>query len=222
MTAAGESSGAGTGASEPNPLAGAADRSGTATHAGAKGLSRRSGILLILVLGGLILLSSVPTWVSARATSALGANVDLAVTGGDAAAGVGAAGLAIAAAGIATGLVGRGGRWVIAIVLGLSGLVVCGSAWTVIDLTGVSEITGGADLSVMPWLALILGACGLGLAILIALRSGTWAASSRRHERGAASPAPSSPADALARDEDNVDPSDLWDAQTRGEDEPLQ
>ena len=222
MTVAGESSGAGTGASEPNPLAGAADRSGTATHAGAKGLSRRSGILLILVLGGLILLSSVPTWVSARATSALGANVDLAVTGGDAAAGVGAAGLAIAAAGIATGLVGRGGRWVIAIVLGLSGLVVCGSAWTVIDLTGVSEITGGADLSVMPWLALILGACGLGLAILIALRSGTWAASSRRHERGAASPAPSSPADALARDEDNVDPSDLWDAQTRGEDEPLQ
>ena len=234
MTVAGESSGAGTGASEPNPLAGAADRSGTATHAGAKGLSRRSGILLILVLGGLILLSSVPTWVSARATSALGANVDLAVTGSDAAAGVGAAGLAIAAAGIATGLVGRGGRWVIAIVLGLSGLVVCGSAWTVIDnptapalaaagrLTGVSEITGGADLSVMPWLALILGACGLGLAILIALRSGTWAASSRRHERGAASPAPSSPADALARDEDNVDPSDLWDAQTRGEDEPLQ
>ena len=229
MTATGDSVAGDPATPKSSPAA-----TGTASAEKPTGLSRRAGILLILLLGALVLLSSVPTWVSAQATSALGGSVDLAVTGADAAAGVGAAGLAIVAAAIATGLVGRGGRWVIAIVLGLSSLVVCGSAWTVIQdptssavsaagrLTGVPEILGSADLTLMPWFALMLGVIGLYLAFLISVRSGAWAASSRRHERTGAVQAPSSAEENAPAREEPLDHTDLWDAQTRGDDEPLQ
>lgn len=205
-------------------------------------MSRRSAVLAVLVLGGAVLLSAVPTWVSGTTVSALGPQVALAVAGTQAAAGVLASGLALLAAGVAGGLVGRMGRWVVVVVLFIASVVVIWSAIAVIvnprssalaaaaSQTGVASLLAEPGVSLWPWITALLGAAGLLLSVAVAKGSRTWTVTSQRHERvrtRAGDTTVSGPEPRLAQQNDRPDQSDesdqadfadLWDAQTRGDD----
>lgn len=216
-------------------------------------MKRRSAVVATILLGGLVLLSSVPTWVWGSADSALGHSVALSITGTDAAPGVAAAGLALLAAGVAAGLVGRAGRWIVVAGVAAASLMTLWSAIGVLAQprpvalraaaasTGVPELSGEPTTALWPWAAALLAVAGLALSIVIARASAAWHTGSRRHERasGATHTSVESPgadadragerqgeadAGSLLGDKDNsdvrIDNADLWDAQTRGDDEP--
>lgn len=195
-------------------------------------MSRRSAVLTILLLGGLVLLSAVPTWISGSTVSALGPQIDLDVPGTQAAPGVMAAGLALLASGVACGLVGRLGRWIVVLVVLLASVVVVGSVIGAVvnprgpalaaaaEQTGVASLLTEPGVTGWPWAALVLGVAGAALSTGIGRGSKTWRVTSSRHERvqtrvqGNSAAAVDSAPDA---DSDQADLADLWDAQTRGD-----
>lgn len=211
-------------------------------------MSRRSAIMMILSLGIGTFLVALPTWVTGSTPSVLGPLEHLDVTGSAAAPGVTAAGLAFLAAGIATGLVGRVGRWVVLGVVGIASLIVVGSSITVVrdpqgpllsaaaSRTGIAQLAEGPHLSVWPWVGIGLGAVSLLLTAWLVRSSGTWLATSRRHERGGTvapeflSSSDQGPSPREVESPETIggagpheppkppaDPTDLWDAQTRGD-----
>lgn len=184
---------------------------------------RRAGsVLALLLLSGLVALTTLPAWVTATAAGPQGEQVAVTVRGSAAAPGLVAAALVLLAAAGAVALVGRIGRWVVVGVVAAAGVLVVASglaAWggaaaaaerAAADATGVSGVVG--EVAVGPW---PLVAAGLGLvvvaaAVRLALVSGRWPATSDRHERagGSAPPAAAGPEDERS----------TWDALSRGDD----
>lgn len=195
-------------------------------------MSRRSAVLTILLLGGVVLLSAVPTWISGTTISALGPQIDLDVPGTQAAPGVMAAGLALLASGVACGLVGRLGRWIVVLVVVLASVVIVGSAIGAVvnprgpalaaaaEETGVASLLTEPGVTVWPWVALVLGVAGVALSTGIGRGSKTWRITSSRHERVQTRVQSSSTVaveGSSNMDSDQADLADLWDAQTRGD-----
>ncbi|MFC8731277.1 Trp biosynthesis-associated membrane protein [Luteimicrobium sp. NPDC057192] len=206
-------------------------------------ISRRSAVLLLLVLGGVALLTAIPTWLTTAGSTVLEPLVVVQVAGTKAAPGVGAGALVVAAAALALGIIGRIGRYVVLLVAALAGAVVAFSALGVVrdptpvatreaaDATGVTELTEGVHVAFWPYATTVVGALVVVLAILVAVRSGAWRTSTR-HERvaagapaspdGAAATAPEAPAATehpVADDGSGfVDEHAAWDSLTRGED----
>ncbi|MGC5166130.1 Trp biosynthesis-associated membrane protein [Luteimicrobium sp. DT211] len=195
-------------------------------------VSRRSAVLLLLVLGGVALLTAVPTWLTTAGSTVLEPHVDVLVAGTKAAPGVGAGALVVAAAALALGIIGRIGRYVVLAVAALAGAVVAFSALGVVrdptpvatreaaDATGVTELTEGVHVAFWPYATVVVGALVVVLAVLVAVGSRSWRTSSR-HERVTAAETgeaarPAAPDD--APDASFEDEHAAWDSLTRGED----
>jgi len=206
-------------------------------------ISRRSAVLLLLVLGGVALLTAIPTWLTTAGSTVLDPHVVVEVAGTKAAPGVGAAALVVAAAALALGIVGRIGRFVVLAVEALAGVVVIFSALGVVrdpspvatreaaDATGVTELTEGVHVAFWPYATVVVGALVVVLAVLVAVGSGSWRTSTR-HERASAGAAAvadagtaggasagSAPADATASRAASAEPPAPDDADDAFEDE---
>jgi uncharacterized membrane protein (TIGR02234 family) len=206
-------------------------------------VSRRSAVLLLLVLGGVALLTAIPTWLTTAGSTVLEPHVVVEVAGTKAAPGVGAGALVVAAAALALGIIGRVGRYVVLAVVALAGAVVVFSALGVVrdptpvatreaaDATGVTELTEGVHVAFWPYATVVVGVLVVVLAVLVALGSGSWRTSTRHERVSAAPPATADPATAPAPDpaaaaerpagDDGAgfeDEHAAWDSLTRGED----
>lgn len=195
--------------------------------------ARRRAVLLGLVLGGAALAAGTTTWVRGVTSSAVAAEVELAVPGTVVAPGAGAGGLVIAAAALALALGGAWGRRLAAAGIALGGLLVTASSVAALadpeaaalsaaqDAVGVAALVGTATATPMPWLAVVLGATATVLGVALLVTRG-WAPPSARHEspRASAGPAPDGPRTAPDRPHDAVADDDhaAWDALSRGED----
>lgn len=178
----------------------AAEGRGTGETAAARRTTpRRTIVMTLLLLGVLSLLSAVPTWLSTTASTALDPSVDVTVSGTTAAPGVSAAALVVVAAALSLGLVGRVARWVSLAVVALGGVVIGGSALSFVlspdaaARSGVAEATGVAtsgsevDLSVAPYVTVVLGVAVLGVALWAAVTPVDWGRRSRRYDTPATS-----------------------------------
>ena len=159
---------------------------------------RRTFVLTLLLLGGLGVLTAVPTWLTTTAATALEMSVDVTVSGTTAAPGVSAAALVVVAAALSLGLVGRVARWVSLAVVALGGLVIAGSALAFVRSpdaaarSGVAEVTGVArpaseiDLSVAPYLTVAVGVAVVAVAVWAVVARVDWSQRSRRYDAPAA------------------------------------
>jgi len=184
-------------------------------------ISRRSAVLLLLVLGGVALLTAIPTWLTTAGSTVLEPHVVVKVAGTKAAPGVGAGALVVAAAALALGIIGRVGRYVVLAVAALAGAVVAFSALGVVqdptpvatreaaNATGVTELTEGVHVAFWPYTTVAVGALVVVLAVLVALGSRSWRTSTR-HERAGAATA------AAADGEAALEPSPASDAPAAG------
>lgn len=160
-------------------------------------------VLAGVVLGAAVLASTGPAWVVATTSTAVAAQVPLAVGGGQAAPGVGAGGLVVLAAAGALALGGRAIRWTALLGLALGGLLVVGSGLGALSTvqavalaqarttTGVAVLDGPAVGTVWPWVAVGLGAAVLVMAALAGLAARAWPPPGTRHEREPAAAATS-------------------------------
>ncbi len=187
-------------------------------HAG--GSSRRPvgrgrAIVVVLVTAGVVFAVAAPAWVRAVGSTALVAHVPVAISGTRASTAVGAASLVLLAAAGALSLVGRAGRWVVAVVVIAAGVLVAASALAVIvdpvpvatasvaEQTGAGALSGPVRLTVFPYLTAAVGVVVVAVGVFVVRVSGTWATSAR-HDVAAA----------VVPDDDHS----AWDALTRGDD----
>ena len=185
--------------------------------AGVRGrrVGRGRAILVVLVTAGVVFAVAAPAWVRAVGSTALVAHVPVAISGTRASTAVGAAALVLLAAGGALSLVGRAGRWVVAVVVIAAGILVAGSALAVIvdpipvataavaEQTGAGALSGAVRLTVFPYLATVVGVVVVAVGGFVARVSGAWATSARHDVTAAAAP---------------DDDQSAWDALTRGDD----
>jgi len=192
----------------------------TATRRGA---GRGRAALVLLLLAGLTALVAVPTWFTTTGTTALEGEVPVDVTGSQAAPALLAAAVAILAAGAAVALVGRAGRWVVALVVAACGVLVVATTLAVTgdpaaavtpvvaEQTGVGATAGPVSTTVWPWAAVGVGVLDVLAAGWLVRTSRGWAGPSRRHEAATAGGQPAAgPADPDERSD--------WDALSRGDD----
>ena len=177
-----------------------------------------------VVLGGVLAAAAAfgtttRTWLEVTLPQADVQTPQVAVAGSDAATSVTAFALVALAAALAASIAGRVARWVISVVLLLSGLGVMIASWVVIrdpqqgaagaigEATGV---TGGAGIEVhmnaMPWLAAAAGALIVLAGLWLAIAGRHWK-TSRRYTTAADT-----------ADGEPIDDIDSWDRLTRGED----
>lgn len=181
---------------------------------------------LLLVLAGLTALTAVPVWFTTTGSTALEGTVDVAVQGTDVAPGILAAAVAILAAGAAVGLVGRVGRWVVALVVAGCGVLVVATtvsaltdpaaavAPVVAAQTGVGHLAGPVATSAWPTVALVVGALDILAAVWLVVASRGWAGPTRRYQSTSTDltdPASSGP---TTTPDERAD----WDALSRGDD----
>lgn len=183
----------------------------------ASGRGRAAGILLLLAaLTGIV---SVPTWFTTTTATALDPHVVVRASGADVAPAVPAAALVLLACAGALALVGRVGRWVVLAVVVAAGVLVSAAAlraladpWgsglhaQVVAATSVAQDRAPVTVSFWPYLAVVVGAVVVLVAVWLARASRTWPVPSRRHE-GTTGPRP------VVEDERSA-----WDALSRGDD----
>lgn len=186
-------------------------------------MSRRSAVLLGLLLSAAMAGLTRTTWTTASAIDLAGTSRDLAILGGDAAPTVVALGLVGIAASLATSLSSAWIRLVTGPVLILVGLGAGASALQVrrdplaASRSSIAEsvgvIGGDASAQATAWpLAVLAPALGLVLlGVLVLRRGGRWPRSSR-YRRTVASDAPATAFDPAS------DPAGAWDALSLGED----
>lgn len=182
---------------------------------------RGRAVLLLLLLAGATAISALPTWFVAHGTEALHGTVDVRVSGTDAAPAVLAAALVLAASALAAALVGRVGRWVVALVVAVAGVLVAASTIAVVrdpvaavheevaQATGVGQVVGDVTTTAWPWVAVACGVLAVLAGVWLPRASRSWARPSRRHEK---------PAAAAPSGDGRPDERSAWDALSRGED----
>jgi uncharacterized membrane protein (TIGR02234 family) len=195
---------------------------------------------LVVVGGGLALLASVPTWISASVEDVGLPTVTSQVNGRSVAPLVAACGLLALAGGFAALLAGSWARRAIGALLLVVG---ASAAWSVLavlrtpeasvagplgDAVGLTSVTvAAATTSIWPVVAAVactLVAVGGGWMLL---RAGGWSGSTRRYERGAPDEPGTRNESAVGTDrassagEDPAGGTGLWDALDRGEDPTL-
>ena len=192
----------------------------TAPDAKRAGRGRAAAVLLLLA--GATALSALPVWLTTTGTNALAGTVPVRVTGMQVAPGIVAAAVAILAAVSAVALVGRAGRWVVALVVLACGALVVGSAVSVLadpaaaaapivaTQTGVGHLAGPVDVTAWPAIAVAVGVLDVLAAAWLIVASRRWARPTRRYQADASAdaPGPEKPADERAD----------WDALSRGDD----
>lgn len=159
----------------------------------------RRGIVVmgIVVLALLAFGSTTRTWLSVRLPQDAVQMPDLAIAGSDAATPVTAFALVALAAALAVSIAGRVARWIIAVILVLSGVgIALSSASVALDpagaaepaigtAIGVSGLTGAeASATGMPWLAVVAGILLAFAAAWVVLAGRTWGVN-RRYDAGA-------------------------------------
>ncbi|MFC0714555.1 Trp biosynthesis-associated membrane protein [Cellulomonas biazotea] len=195
--------------------------SSSAARSGRRGRGGAAGTLVLLA--GVTALVVVPTWLTASGSTALRGTVTLAVAGTQVAPAVLGASVVLLASAAAVALVGRVGRWLVAVVTALSGVLVVGSAAAVLadpraavvpvvtQQTGVGKVVGDVGVTAWPWLTVVAGVLVVVAAGWLVRVSRGWQGPSRRHETPAAGSGPAGPAGP-------VDERGAWDALSRGDD----
>nr|WP_231709426.1 Trp biosynthesis-associated membrane protein [Arthrobacter sp. zg-Y895] len=196
-----------------------------------------------VLLAALAFGTTTRTWLNVTLPAANVVTPDVAVSGSDAATAVTAFAVVGVAAALAAGIAGRIARWIIGVIIVVSGVGVAaassriiadplqGAAGAIGKAIGVSSAEGTqVELTPMPYAALVIG-------ILIAL-AGIWLALAGRHWTTSRRYAPTAEPDGAATDADAagtgtspdarnqkdagagppVDEIDSWDRLTRGED----
>ncbi|MCC3301656.1 Trp biosynthesis-associated membrane protein [Arthrobacter sp. zg-Y895] len=206
---------------------------------------QRKGIVIMatVLLAALAFGTTTRTWLNVTLPAANVVTPDVAVSGSDAATAVTAFAVVGVAAALAAGIAGRIARWIIGVIIVVSGVGVAaassriiadplqGAAGAIGKAIGVSSAEGTqVELTPMPYAALVIG-------ILIAL-AGIWLALAGRHWTTSRRYAPTAEPDGAATDADAagtgtspdarnqkdagagppVDEIDSWDRLTRGED----
>lgn len=155
---------------------------------------RRQIVLPLVVLGGAAVATAAPTWLTTVASTVLDEQVTVTVTGNAAAPGVSAAALVVVAAGLALGLVGRIARWISVLVVALGGLVIAGSAATIIrapesaartgvaEATGVIGVVGDVTVSVAPYLTLVCGLAVVAVAVRAVVAPIDWGSRTTKYD----------------------------------------
>jgi uncharacterized membrane protein (TIGR02234 family) len=160
--------------------------------------TRRGVVVMGIVLLALLAFgSTTQTWLTVRLPQDAVQTPDLAIPGSDASTPVTAFALVALAAALAVSIAGRLARWIIAVILVLSGLgIVLSSASVALDpaaaaepaigtAIGVSGLAGAeATASAMPWLAVGAGVLLVLAAAWVVLAGRTWAVN-RRYDAGA-------------------------------------
>lgn len=178
---------------------------------------------LLLVLAGLTAVTVLPVWFTTSGSTALEGTVAVTAAGTDVAPGILAAAVAILAAAAAVGLVGRVGRWVVALVVALCGVLVVATTVSVLadpaaavapvvaSLTGVGHLSGSVSTSAWPTVAIVVGVLDVLAAVWLVVASRRWPGPTRRYQ----SDTPTRPADGAAP---VADERADWDALSRGDD----
>lgn len=171
---------------------------GTAGHPD-RGRSTRRGIVVlgIVVIALLAFGSTTQTWLTVRLPQDAVQTPDLTIPGSDAATPVTAFALVALAAALAVSIAGRVARWVVAVILVLSGIGITLSSLTVaLDPSAAAEPAIGAAIGVsgdagaevtgsaMPWLAVASGVLLVLAAAWVILAGRTWGVN-RRYDAGA-------------------------------------
>ncbi|MDQ0734556.1 Trp biosynthesis-associated membrane protein [Arthrobacter agilis] len=162
-------------------------------------LTRRGIVVMgIVVLALLAFGSTTQTWLTVRLPQEAVQTPDLTIPGSDAATPVTAFALVALAAALAVSIAGRVARWIIAVILVLSGVgIALSSAAVALDPSGAAEpaigtaigVSGGsgaeATASPMPWVAVVAGILLVLAAAWVVLAGRTWGVN-RRYDTGAA------------------------------------
>jgi uncharacterized membrane protein (TIGR02234 family) len=168
--------------------------------------TRRGVVVMGIVLLALLAFgSTTQTWLTVRLPQDAVQTPDLTIPGSDASTPVTAFALVALAAALAVSIAGRLARWIIAVILVLSGLgIVLSSASVALDpeaaaepaigtAIGVSGLAGAeATASALPWLAVGAGVLLILAAAWVVLAGRTWGVN-RRYDAGA-SRSPQAPA----------------------------
>ncbi|KQN99593.1 hypothetical protein ASF21_12275 [Arthrobacter sp. Leaf234] len=169
------------------------------TERTAPGRFARRGIVVmgIVVLALLAFGSTTQTWLTVRLPQEAVQTPDLMIAGSDASTPVTAFALVALAAALAVSIAGRLARWVIAVILVLSGVgIALSSAGVALDpaaaaepavgeAIGVSGLAGAeATAGVFPWLAVAAGVLLVLAAAWVVLAGRTWGVN-RRYDAGA-------------------------------------
>ncbi|WP_104164622.1 Trp biosynthesis-associated membrane protein [Arthrobacter sp. SX1312] len=186
-----------------------------AARPGAGRFTRRGVVVLgIVVLALLAFGTTTQTWLTVRLPQDAVQTPDLAIAGSDAATPVTAFALVALAAALAVSIAGRVARWIIAVILVLSGVgITTSSAGVALDPSSAAEPAIGAAIGVsglagaeaaataMPWVAAAAGLLLVLAAAWVVLAGRTWGIN-RRYDAGASrtvhaapgSPQPGAPA----------------------------
>lgn len=193
-------------------------------------VSRGRAAAIVTVLGALILLTTLPSWVSGTAPTATG-DLPVAAAGTTASPTTASIGLVILAAGLLLGLAGRAAR-IGALIAVMGGGVL--AAVTIIgflrepevvaraaaaEATSVRAINLPVTVTVWPYVAMTILVVAIGAAAWLITHLGAWASVGRRYQRAADDrPEPTRAAKKDPQVELRRQTIDDWDAISRGED----
>ncbi|MBZ2194639.1 Trp biosynthesis-associated membrane protein [Occultella gossypii] len=203
-------------------------------------LGRGPAVLILLVAGAALLVTTLGTWVSAPVAGMLGTET-VTVGGAAAAPVVPSVALVVLAAALALGLSGRVVRMLAAVLAALAGAAAAAAVLAFLrdpatpaqaaagELIGVREIGGEPAVTALPYLAFGVAAVILVLGIALPFLVGQWGRVGRRYERGsgpapagvdAAAPEASAPGPTAAPAAGSARTTRMedWDALSRGED----
>ena len=207
---------------------------------------RKGTVIMAAVLFGIAAFATTTrTWLNVQLPATAVQTPDLAVSGSDAATAVTAFAVVAITAGLAASIAGSVARWIVSVILVISGIGVAAASWTVIGdpaqgaagaIGQAIGVSGTADtvvtLTAMPWAALVSGVLIALTGIWLAVASRSWK-SSRRYAPAPAAGTASSAAPASesttagagspagedsAAGPEPVDDIDSWDRLTRGDD----
>ncbi|MGC0144605.1 Trp biosynthesis-associated membrane protein [Pseudactinotalea sp. Z1732] len=168
-------------------------------------MSRGRMVLVLVLLGAGAFGLSLLTWVGAEAVTTLGPQ-PVRVSGAGAAPVVPSAALVVVVAGLAVGLSGPVVRILAPAAAALAAVVALIAGLVLIadpdpaarsaagEVGGVREITGAAELTVWPWVVVVLLASTVLVALVLPFRAGTWAPAAARYERAVVRPEGAGPA----------------------------
>ena len=169
---------------------------------------RKGTVIMAAVLFGIAAFATTTrTWLNVQLPRTSVQTPDLAVSGSDAATAVTAFAVVAITAGLAASIAGPVARWIVSVILMISGVGVAAASYTVISdpVQGAAGaigqaigVSGATDtvvtLTVMPWAALVCGILIALTGIWLAVASRSWK-SSRRY---APAPAPAENAEGAA------------------------